>query len=244
MLCMTEQGFATAWAACRNIDGWLSPGQAEALYSAAREVKGDDWIVEIGSHHGRSTVVLALAKAPEAKLMAIDPWDAPRWGGGEGAEQAFQRNLREHGVDDAVTVFKGYSTEAEQTWNGAGIGLLFIDGAHDYPSVVADIDGWERHIRPGGVVAIHDSFSSVGVTKALLARHLLNRRFRFVGNRRTLALYRREDLSPAGLVSSTLFQLTRLLYFGRNLLVKLAITRGWARVVRVLRHGDGRVFPY
>jgi predicted O-methyltransferase YrrM len=241
---MTEQGFDAAWDACRDIDGWLAPGQAEALHSAARDVKAGDWIVEIGSHHGRSTVVLGLAKAPEAKLLAIDPWEAPRWGGGEGAEEAFQRNLRENGIAEQVSIFKGYSTDAQQSWNGAGIGLLFIDGAHDYPSVVADIDGWEGFVSPGGTVAIHDSFSSTGVTKAIFSRHLFNRRFRFVGNRRTLALYRREDLGPVGMLTSALHQLTRLAYFARNLLVKVAIRRGWTPLVKRLRHDDGQVFPY
>jgi predicted O-methyltransferase YrrM len=236
-------GFDEAWRACEGIQGWLSEGQAQALFAAAEGVRAGDWIVEIGSHHGRSTVVLALAKAPDAGLLAVDPWDAPRWGGGEGSEQAFKRNLEAAGVSDRVKVFKGLSSEAAQSWDGHGVGLLFVDGAHDYPSVVADIEGWEHFVTPGGTVAIHDAFSSLGVTRAILARHLVSRRFRFVGNRHTLALYRREDLSTLGAISSAASQLVRLSYFARNLLVKVAIKRGWPRLVRLLRH-SGDVYPY
>jgi hypothetical protein len=48
-------GFESSWKRARDIDGWLTREQALALYHAARTVPMDTAVVEIGSHHGKST---------------------------------------------------------------------------------------------------------------------------------------------------------------------------------------------
>ena len=109
---MNRSTFDDAWAIARLIDGWLAEEQARALWSLGAETPTDSWIVEIGSHHGRSTVILARAKRPETRLLAIDPFDDPRWGGGGDAYDAFVRNLTRAGGERHVEVFRGTSEEA------------------------------------------------------------------------------------------------------------------------------------
>ncbi len=46
--------------------------------------------------------------------------------------------------------------------------LLYIDGAHRYAPARDDIRRWGDRVPPGGTLLIHDSFSSVGVTGAIL----------------------------------------------------------------------------
>lgn len=90
--------FTGAWRAVSLIDGWLSESQGRALFEAARQVEAPNWIVEIGSHLGRSTVILALAARPGVKVHAVDPFDDPRWGGGTGLLRADAETTSQFGV--------------------------------------------------------------------------------------------------------------------------------------------------
>ena len=62
--------FDEALTAVRDVDGWMSPDQAERLYRAALSTRPGDQIVEIGSFRGRSTIVLASAANAEATVAA------------------------------------------------------------------------------------------------------------------------------------------------------------------------------
>jgi predicted O-methyltransferase YrrM len=44
--------------------------------------------------------------------------------------------------------------------------LVFIDGAHDYDSVLADLKAWEPKVKAGGIFAGHD-IDSPEVQRAL-----------------------------------------------------------------------------
>jgi predicted O-methyltransferase YrrM len=230
--------FETAWPRAARINGWLSEGQARALAEAAGTLPRGTSIVEIGSHHGRSTVILAHTKPPGSRLMAVDPFDDPRWGGGKSAYDVFLSNLSRAGAEHGVEAFRGTSEQAAAAWDGDPIGVLFIDGAHDRSSVLTDVDAWEPFMADGGFVYVHDAFSSPGVTVALLERHLLNRSFRYLGSVRSLAMFRREAMSRPAAAWSALRMLARLPYFLRNVLVKLAIRRGWSLPQRLLGHRE------
>jgi predicted O-methyltransferase YrrM len=230
--------FGDAWQCVRGIDGWLSEGQARVLARSAQRVEPSSWIVEIGSHHGKTTVLLAKTKRPGTGLFAVDPFDDPRWGGGRDALDVFKRNLETAGVAQSVTLFRGTSPEAVAQFDGARVGLLYVDGAHDRHSVVADLEAWEGLLAPGALVYIHDAFSSVGVTLAVLQRQLVDRRFRYLGSVGSLAAFRHESQTIVSAAVDALRLTGRLGYFVRNLAVKLALRRGWARVCRLLGHHD------
>jgi predicted O-methyltransferase YrrM len=235
-----DEDFLDVWRKASDIVGWLSEGQARALYRAAGLVPERQWIVEIGSHHGRSTVFLASAKPDGVRMMAIDPFVDPRWGGGADALASFRSTVTRFGLTDQVEIFRGLSTDAAAQWDGgATLGLLFVDGAHDRTSVLADIDGWEKHIAPGGLVAFHDAFSSIGVTQAVVLRHLFRRRFRFVGATRTLVVFQRADLGRGAAFRSASGLATKVPYFVRSLAIKLALRRRWRLLPALLRYRAG-----
>ena len=56
-----------------DVDGWMSPDQARALFDAASACHTGDQIAEIGSFRGRSTIVLASAAPEGVSVIAIDP---------------------------------------------------------------------------------------------------------------------------------------------------------------------------
>jgi predicted O-methyltransferase YrrM len=232
-------GFDEVFAAVKDIDGWLTEEQARLLWERAAALPSGARIVEIGSHHGRSTVVLATA-APEAELVAIDPYeeDEPR----PADLVRFEQNLERAGVRERVRHVHASSTAALSDVPGE-IDLLYIDGAHDVHTADADVRGWGARVREGGTMLIHDSFSSVGVTVAELRRLFFGKEFRYVGRSRTLAEYRRERLPAAGRLVNAARQAASLPWFARNVVVKIALVARMPLLARALRHRDA-VFPY
>jgi hypothetical protein len=123
---------------------------------------------------------------------------------------------------------------------GDPIDVLYIDGAHRYAPARRDIAEWGRRVAGGGTLLIHDSFSSIGVTLAILRQLSVGNRFRYVGRSRTLAEYR-ADL-PDGMRARTANlgrQLAQLPWFAKNVALKVALTLGLGKVMRRL----GRVPP-
>jgi predicted O-methyltransferase YrrM len=233
-------GFDVLWRSSSSIDGWLTEGQGRRLYQEASRVPPGDWIVEIGSHHGRSTTVLAGGKSREVHLLAVDPFDDPRWGGGSAAFDTFKANIEE--LDDPnVETFRGLSAEAAATWLGHPIGLLFIDGAHDVKSVLQDFDGWKPYLAEGAKVAFHDAFCSIGVTKAITKRLLTDKSITFLGSERSLAVFehRLPEIGTISLLANRARFLPRYVWFLRNLSIKYALRRGWRPIAAALGDLEG-----
>ena len=231
--------FEEVFASVQDIDGWLTKDQARLLYDRAAALAPGSRIVEIGSHHGRSTIVLAVA-APDAELVAIDPYEEGRPRPAD-LEQ-FESNLEQAGVRERVRHVHASSTAALAEIPGE-VDLLYIDGAHDVKTAHADIRGWGPRVREGGTMLIHDSFSSVGVTVAELLALFFGERFRYVGRTRTLAEYRREHLPIAARAVNASRQAVSLPWFLRNVAVKVALVAKVPGVARALGHSD-EVFPY
>ena len=222
-----------------GVEGWLTAEQAGVLAAAAAACPADGEIVEIGSFRGLSTIVLA-AHAPEsASVVAIDPHAGNDRGPGEISGYAdaaasdrvvFERNLVAAGVRHRVRHVPVASADAHAHVGGA-IDVLYIDGAHRYAAARADIRDWGGRVADGGTLLIHDAFSSVGVTLAVMRGLLLGRRFRYVGRSRTLVEYR-ADLPATGLpgaVANVARQLAVLPYFVWNLGLKALLVVLMAR---------------
>lgn len=240
---MTHMSFDSAWGHAAAADGWLTRAQGSALYHAAAEVAPGQWIVEIGSHCGRSAVILAAAKRRGVQLLAVDPFDDPRWGGGPDAFGTFQATLRAADLYDDVVVFRGLSVDAAQASDTRTVGLLFIDGAHDEASVLADIDGWSPRLADSSVVMLHDAYSSPGVTVALFRRFFCRRSVRYAGSTGSLTRVEVTTHNRLRSLQSMVPMAMRLAWFARNLLVKSALRRRWYWMPPLLRH-EGRDYPY
>jgi MMP 1-O-methyltransferase len=153
---MTQDELSTL---LKDIAGWLSAEEAYALYTLAAKVAMADTVVEISSYHGRSTVALALgAKAAGAVVYAIDPHHEHVAGGytfGATDNLRFMSNMVAAPGLDNVRVVNLPSLEMARIWYRR-IGLLFIDGAHEYEAVQADFAGYGTYVTDGAI-AVHDS---------------------------------------------------------------------------------------
>jgi hypothetical protein len=209
-----------------DVEGWLTDEQARRLRARATEAQG--LVVEIGSFRGRSTIVLASA-APE--VVAIDPHAgsdrgpqeiAPDAGRGAEDHEAFKANLARAGVADRVRHVRRPSAEALDVVGGP-VALLYVDGAHRFSPARADLAGWGARVSPGGAMLVHDAFSSVGVTLALLAECVFSSRWRYAGRTGSLAEYERAELHGRARTGNALRQLAELPWFARNLAIKVLI---------------------
>ncbi|HYI80546.1 MAG TPA: class I SAM-dependent methyltransferase [Thermoleophilaceae bacterium] len=241
--------FSEALSAVRGVDGWMTEAQLRRLWDAARTAPDDATIVEIGSFHGRSAIVLALGAGGRSRAWAIDPHAGSDRGPGEirGAldtgerdKVTFHANLAAAEVADRVEHVRRFSDMAHEDVDGA-IDLLHVDGAHRYAPARHDIATWGARVRPGGRMLIHDSFSSIGVTGAELRLLVFSRRWRYLGRDGSLADYRREDLSGLARARNALRQLGQLPWFARNVAVKVLLTLRLRRAARLLG-ADG--WPY
>jgi hypothetical protein len=85
---------------------------------------------------------------------------------------------------------------------------------------------------------IHDSFSSVGVTLALLRLCFFGRRFRYVGRAQSMTEYRRENLRGRQRLDNALHQAAELPWFLRNLVIKALIVARLGPLTRLLGHRE------
>ena len=148
------------WQFLREIKGWLSGKEGEFLYLLAKQVPQGQAIVEIGSWQGRSTIWLAIGSLAGNKnpVYAIDPHCRSESHLSEGetnTEDIFRENIRKAGVDHIVVPLVKKSGEAIGGWR-KDIGLLWIDGSHEYEDVKRDFLLWELHLKPLGFIAFHD----------------------------------------------------------------------------------------
>jgi predicted O-methyltransferase YrrM len=248
---MAGPSFGDAVLAVAGIEGWMSEGQARRLWDRARSLGPGDRIVEIGSFRGRSTTVLALAASPDVELVAIDPHAGNDRGPQEldgFVEEAavdhdvFHANLERAGVDTRVRHVRQFSQDALGAVGGE-IDLLYIDGAHRYGPALTDIRVWGSRVRRGGTMLIHDSFSSIGVTLAILRALVFGYRFRYVGRVGSMTEYRRELVARRVRVRNAARQLAELPWFARNVVIKILIVARFGRLTRLLGHTT-RNWPY
>ena len=68
-------------------------------------------------------------------------------------------------LGDLVVPIRKPSVDATSDVLGE-IDFLFIDGSHDYDDVAADFATWFPRVRPGGLIAFHDSWHMSGVRRA------------------------------------------------------------------------------
>lgn len=227
------QTFADALPLIDGIEGWLSTDQAERLWNAAVGLTAGARLVEIGSFRGRSAVILATAAGPDTTLVAIDPHAGNDRGAlrGEGDTQeeeaeidhkAFNANLETAGVRDRVEHIRKFSHDALGDVEGP-LDLLYVDGAHQYRPAVTDIRTFGAMVRPGGTMLIHDSFSSVGVTGAIVTDLVASSQWRYIGRSRSLTEYRKEPVRGLGRVTNGARQIAQLPWFGRNVAIKVLL---------------------
>lgn len=143
-----------------SIFGFMMEGQEEALFNIVKSIPSKSTIVEIGSLAGRSTTAMGFASLGRGNhIYAIDVFISKlphfRKVLPEDYYQVFLDNIRKNNIESLVEPIRGRSEEIGKSWDKE-IDMLFIDGGHIYDQIKADFDLFYRHVRHGGIVALHD----------------------------------------------------------------------------------------
>jgi predicted O-methyltransferase YrrM len=141
-------------------DGGTSLSERKTLFQLAEKTSMAD-IVEIGSWKGGATVYLAKGlKNKNRRVYAVDPQEDDPHNPICSRDNFtyFMENIRGNNCSKFVIPIRHKSCDAVKCFNRK-IGLLFIDGLHDYQNVYQDYMTWEPKIIENGIIAFHDIWS-------------------------------------------------------------------------------------
>jgi hypothetical protein len=129
--------------------------------------------VEVGSWKGRSASFMAVEIRNSRKRIQFDCIDT--WDGSEEHDLSdkpkdwlyheFKKNTLL--VSEYINPIRSTSVDASHLYDNRSLDFCFIDAAHDYENVKADIIHWYPKVKFGGVIAGHDYPHWSGVKKAV-----------------------------------------------------------------------------
>ncbi len=156
------------------VPGWCRDERAWALFLASFLCPPGAIIVEIGAFLGSSTILLAGPRKlrGSGRVHVVDPFDCsgdafsvPHYvsilksldGTGEiGPRRYFEGHIQNAGLSDWVEVHEGQAAAAATRWTDP-IDLLFLDGDQSPEGARQAYDCWAPFLKPGGVIALHNS---------------------------------------------------------------------------------------
>lgn len=151
----------------KKLPGWLGRTDFELLRGTLKAQDGlgvSGSIVEIGVHHGKSFIPLAVF-GKTSRLYAIDIFGDQHLNvdqSGNGNLEAFQRNLRTFGIAPArLEIDRRLSTAVRPDDVIEKVGpprLFHIDGGHHLDAISSDLSLACNVLRDAGVIVVDDVF--------------------------------------------------------------------------------------
>lgn len=154
-----------------QIPGWTRGEQAAELARVSFQQGENAVVVEIGSFMGSGTVLLAGARAARGtgRVYTVDRFDCsgdafsvPHYrrifdaAGGGSLRSHFEDSIRRARLSPWVEVHQGDASDIAATWV-TPIDLLYLDGDQSRAGARAAYDSWSPFLKPGGVIAIHNT---------------------------------------------------------------------------------------
>jgi SAM-dependent methyltransferase len=141
---------------------------AQEIYRQMVEhCRPDGKLVEVGCWKGRSTAFLlveAFNKSPKIEVYAVDTWAGSPEHAGHASivdgslYEEFSRNISP--VSRQLIALRIASPKAAEFFEDQSLDGVFIDAAHEYDAVSADIVAWKTKLIQGGILAGHDYSSA------------------------------------------------------------------------------------
>ncbi len=124
----------------------ISISDAKLLLNACKHTNART-ILEIGSYDGGSTIVLGdYAKNNEGMLHCIEP----------DPTETMAKNVVSYGLEEHVSIVKGFSPWIPTSLIPNPIDVLFIDGDHRTRWMLVDYHYFYPFVRSGGIICFHD----------------------------------------------------------------------------------------
>ena len=174
-------------------DHWMMPEESACLL---RHAAGKRRLAEVGVWEGGTTRRLREIMAPDAILVAIDPYLPGRSG------INYQKIIAAREVaavqNGTVVWLRQTGAEAARTRCvlAAPFDFVLVDGDHTYEGIREDWEAWSSLIERDGIIALHDALQVEGKVDAGSIRYsnevvVRDRRFEVVDEVFTLRVLRR-----------------------------------------------------
>lgn len=150
------------------VDGFFDAGDFEYYKKIVSQAESGQHFVEVGSYKGRSSAYMAVEIALSGKQIRFDCVDT--WQGSEEHQagelfedldvvrgrlyNVFLKNMEP--VKEYYTPVRATSLDAAAMYADDSIDMVFIDAAHDYDNVLADIKAWAPKVKSRGIISGHD----------------------------------------------------------------------------------------
>lgn len=132
-----------------SIPGWLRPEDAGTLYELAHSTPGP--ILEIGTAHGKSAVLMALALRVAGRETLLFTLDVDRSSLKAAAGQA-----QAHGVADLIVFVRGTVTAFARAHPHVRPALTFVDADHSRAGLQRDLAALHALVPARGLLLFHD----------------------------------------------------------------------------------------
>jgi predicted O-methyltransferase YrrM len=178
---MTSIETAKSW-------GYLYLEEVEAMKNVILSLPQNSICINIGA--GAGTSGLIFMECPNVgALHTIDITCGVSPLGGLGNERG-TFEMSGYGSDPRYHQICGDSTEVGKVWNGGMVDMVFVDGNHSYEHCSSDILAWLPHIKPDGVISIHDYEAHFWPTVTKSVNDLLMQKYQLLSHARTFVAFR------------------------------------------------------
>lgn len=139
----------------RDAFKYMYPDELPALKKLAQSLPKDPVIINIGAGSGTSGLAF-LECRDDSIVHTIDITDGDSPFGCLYAERdVVTRAELSHLKGDRWYQHHGDSKEVGRKWLSK-VDMVFVDGDHSYDGCRGDIEIWLKHLKPGGLIVVHD----------------------------------------------------------------------------------------
>ena len=137
-----------------------NPFEIEALYDMVCEL-GARRIIEIGTARGGTLYLWLQAASADATVVSVDLPGGEFGGAYPACRIPFYQSFARDGQDLHLLRDDSHQTQTfnsvKQLFADQPVDFLFIDGDHTYEGVKTDFEMYGPLVRPGGLIAFHDT---------------------------------------------------------------------------------------
>lgn len=142
-----------------GVPGYMASHELAVLNALASTLPKKGVWVEVGTWAGRSLLATGKGLDPSCHIIAVDDL--------RGVENPPDETVRQY-LSDVISFLSQrleladhlelQSAQAANNFGKASVDAVFIDGSHDYESVLLDLKAWKPKLAKGGFLVGHDHY--------------------------------------------------------------------------------------